>query len=858
MRKLIFIILLVSSATVLAQDLKYYLPDSVNYNPSIPKPKDIIYHEVGEWHITHDRLTNYMQALAKAAPERIKMELMGLTYEGRPQVLLIITSAKNHQNLEQIRQQHIALSDPARSSSVNIDNMPIVVYIGHSIHGNEPSGANASLLSAYYLAAAQGKQIDELLDNVVVLFDPSFNPDGLQRFSTWANQHKSKNLVTDPNSREFNEVWPGGRFNHYWFDLNRDWLPAQHVESQNRLKWFHLWKPNILTDHHEQGSNATFFFQPGVPSRVNPLTPSKNQELTAKMGKFHAAFLDRIGSLYFTKENYDDFYYGKGSTYPDVNGAIGILFEQASSRGHAQQTTNGILTFPFTIRNQFVTTLSTLESAKSLRKEFLEWQRDFYKTAVTEASAYSTKAYVLGDEKDHGKTNIFVNMLRRHQIDVYNLNNPLSADGNNYKKGSSYVVPANQNQFRLIRGIFEKTLNYKDSLFYDITAWTMPLAFGLPYSELNATQYNNGLLGEKISSELKSTGAIVSGKSEYSYLMEWSEYYSPAVLFELQNAGIITKVTTNPFDIVLNGSTRHFDYGTIQIPVGIQSMSSQQLYDRLRMVAEKYGVNIQSVNTGSVVTGSDLGSSRMISLARPSIAMIVGPGVNATDAGEVWHLLDQRFNIPVSQLESSTFNRVDVNKYNTIIMVGGSYPDLSKDKLKAWVQNGGNLILTEEAVSWASQNAIINVTLKRVRSASDSTKVLSYVDREQLEGAQQMSGAIFRAEIDLAHPLAYGYNKPYVSLFKANRVFVEKSKSPYATPFYYKSSPLQSGWLSKENHDAVKNSAAVIVNTVGSGRAISIADNPNFRAFWLGGSKLMMNAVFFGKIIDAASARTEE
>ena len=422
MRKYLFALCLVFiTITFKAQDLKYYLPDSVIYNPSIPKPKDIIYHEVGEWHVTHDRLANYMKAIATAAPERVKLETMGFTYEQRPQVLLIITSPKNHQRLEDIRQQHIQLTDPARSASLNIDDMPIVVWIGHSIHGNEPSGANASLISAYYLAAAQGKQIDELLDNVVILFDPSFNPDGLQRFSTWANQHKSKNLVSDPNSREFNEVWPSGRFNHYWFDLNRDWLPAVHVESQNRLKWFHQWKPNILTDHHEQGSNATFFFQPGVPSRVNPLTPDKNQELTAKLGKFHAAFLDRIGSLYFTKENYDDFYYGKGSTYPDINGAIGILFEQASSRGHLQETANGLLSFPFTIKNQFTAALSTLEGAKALRKEFLQWQRDFYKTAMTESANASVKAYVFGDDNDKAKTAKFIEMLLRHQIEVYGL-----------------------------------------------------------------------------------------------------------------------------------------------------------------------------------------------------------------------------------------------------------------------------------------------------------------------------------------------------------------------------------------------------------------------------------------------------
>ena len=858
MKKLLLLLSLFTiHYSLIAQDLKYYLPDSVSYNPAIPKPKDIIYHEVGEWHVTHDRSVNYMRAVAAAAPDRIKLETMGLTYESRPQVLLIITSAKNHQRLEEIRQQHIKLSDPEKSTSVNIDDMPIVVWIGHSIHGNEPSGANAALVSAYYLAAAQGKQIDELLDNVVILFDPSFNPDGLQRFSTWANQHKSKNLVSDPNSREFNEVWPGGRFNHYWFDLNRDWLPAVHVESQNRLEWFHKWKPNILTDHHEQGSNATFFFQPGVPSRVNPLTPEKNQELTGKLGKFHAAFLDRIGSLYFTKENYDDFYYGKGSTYPDINGAIGILFEQASSRGHLQQTNNGLLSFPFTIRNQFVTTLSTLEGAKVLRKEFLQWQRDFYKNSITDATTDPVKAYAFGAEYFDPKTELFLNMLQRHQIDVYALKDNVRVGETEIKKGASFIVPYNQKQYKMIKTIFEKTLNYKDSLFYDITAWTMPLAFGIPYAELNASQYRNELLGEKIRGAVIST-AIAIEKSNYAYLLDWNNFYAPAVLYALQNAGINAKVTTNPFEISVKGVSRKFNGGTIIIPVAMQTLTPDKIYETIqRIVSGSYGVNVTPLFSGSVLSGSDLGSSKFIPVIKPSIAMIVGPGVNATDAGEVWHLLDQRMNIAATHIESSVFNRTDLNKYNTLIMVGGLYPDLNKDKLKAWVQSGGTLILTEEAVSWAAQNGISEVKFKKAKSPVDSLERITYVDREQIDGAQQIFGAIFGADADLTNPLAYGYNQKTISLFKANKVFMERSKNPYATPFYYGSKPLQSGWVSKENGDAIKNSAAVVVNTVGNGRVINIADNPNFRAFWLGGSKLFMNAIFFGRIIDAASGRAE-
>lgn len=845
--------LLLTVQFISAQDIRYFLPDSVSYNPAIPLPKDVIYHEVGEWHVTHDRLVNYMKAVASAAPDRVKLETMGLSYENRPQVLLIITSKNNHANLEQIRQQHVQLTDPAKSASLNIDKMPSVVWIGHSIHGNEPSGANASLLSAYYLAAAQGKQIDELLENVVILFDPSFNPDGLQRFSTWANQHKSKNLVSDPNSREFNEVWPGGRFNHYWFDLNRDWLPAVHIESQNRLKWFHLWKPNILTDHHEQGSNATFFFQPGVPSRVNPLTPEKNKDLTAKLGKFHAQFLDRIGSLYFTKEAYDDFYYGKGSTYPDINGAIGILFEQASSRGHLQETSNGLLSFPATIKNQFVTTLSTLEGAKVLRKEFLEYQRDFYKDAAARAAAYAVKGYVFGDKNDPAKTFHFAEMLKRHQIQINTL--PDNWNDAAYDKSSSYIVSLNQPQHSLIRAIFDKTFEYKDSLFYDITSWTMPLAFGLPYKEITTPGF---AMGEKVE-ELKTPKQSISGgRSHYAYLLQWEDLYAPAALNELLNAGILAKVATNDFEMPVGGVMKKFNYGTILIPVKLQIDNSETLFAKLSAVTEKYRLKTFAVSSGNAASGSDLGSSRFVTITKPSVAMITGSGVNATDAGEVWHLLDQRMNMQATHLEPAMFNRISLNRYNTLIMVGGSYGEINKEKLKTWVQAGGTLILTEEAVSWAAQNGISDVKFKRAKQPVDSTKKLNYLDREQLDGAQQVRGAIFGAEIDKTHPLSYGYTANTVSLFKSNKVFMEKSKNPYATPFYYGAKPLQSGWVSKENADAIKNSAAVLVNTIGSGRVINIADNPNFRAFWLGGSKLFMNAIFFGRIIDAASGRIDE
>ena len=461
------------------QSLDYYLPQDISYDQNISKPEDVIGHQVGEWHVTHDKLVQYMTTLA-AESDRIRIEDRGRTFEGRPILLLTVTSTANHENIESIREQHIRLTEEELSDAA-LDQMPVVVYQGFSIHGNEPSGSNAALAYAYFLAAAQGPSIESDLENAVILLDPSYNPDGLQRFAYWANTNKSIHLNPDNNEREYHEVWPGGRTNHYWFDLNRDWLPAQLPESRARIKSFHHWLPNVLTDHHEMGTNSTFFFQPGVPSRVHPLTPKKNQELTAEISKYHAQFLDEIGSLYFTEERYDDYYYGKGSTFPDVNGGIGILFEQASSRGHIQETENGLLTFPFTIRNQFTTAMSTLTASLALRTKLLRFQRDFYKNMRIEGSIGRTKAYVFGDSKDASRAWHLAEILHRHRIRIHELSRDLTIGNKKYLKDHAYMVPVNQKNFRLLKAMFEKRTRFSDSLFYDISAWTFPLAFQCGY-----------------------------------------------------------------------------------------------------------------------------------------------------------------------------------------------------------------------------------------------------------------------------------------------------------------------------------------------------------------------------------------
>ena len=841
MRKIILLSLGFISQLLPAQEslnLNYYLPQNISYNEDIPKPSEIIGHEVGEWHVTHDKLIFYMQTLAEIS-NRITIETRGHTFEGRPVLLLTITSPNNHSKIEQLRLEHLSLSEDS-GSSANVETMPIVVYQGFSIHGNEPSGANAGLAYAYYLAAAEGPEIDEILEKTIILMDPSFNPDGLQRFAYWANTNKSIQLNSDNNEREYHEVWPGGRTNHYWFDMNRDWLPVQLPESRARIGTFHKWLPNILTDHHEMGTNSTFFFQPGEPTRVHPLTPKINQELTTEIGTYHAKALNKIGSLYYSEENYDDYYYGKGSTFPDVNGSIGILFEQGSSRGHIQESENGTLTFPFTIRNQFTTALSTIEAAKNMRTKILSYQRDFFTYARNEASRSKTKAIVFGDSKDAGKTWHLAEILKRHKIKVHGLAENTTLGGKFYSKGHSYVIPMDQKNHRLIKAMFEKRTAFTDSLFYDISAWTFPLAFNVDYAEVSSMVN----AGEEIA-DLKLLEGNVNQQSTYAYLFEWNEYYSPRALNKIVNKGLRAKVAKSRFS--LDGVS--YDYGTIMIPVQNQNLDSEALYVYLKEIARDNNLQINGVTTG-LTKGIDLGSNDFDPVNKQKVAILVGKGVRSYDAGEIWHLFDTRYEMKITKIDADYFANADISEYTDIILPStGGNTTLDKrtaNKLKEWVKNGGTLIGYRTISNWFEKNEFMKLTLKKDTLVA---KDISFEERGDFRGAQVTGGAIFQARQDRSHPINFGYKNDRIALFRNTNIYIEPDKNSYNNPIQYTEDPLQSGYISDENLAMLKNSVPFRVSRMGKGRVILFTDNTNFRAFWYGTNKLLMNAIFFGQMM---------
>ena len=830
-----FYILLFISIGVYAQnpkhDLDYYFSEFETPNSSIPTPKEIIGHEVGEWHVTHDKLVQYMYALADAS-NRITIEDRGKTFEGRPILLLTITSEDNHNNINQIIANHKKITE--YNENISTEDQPIVVYQGFSIHGNEASGSNASLLLAYYLAASDSDFVHELLKNSVILLDPSMNPDGLQRFAYWANINKNINLTSDPNDREYNEVWPGGRTNHYWFDLNRDWLPAQLPESQARIKSFNKWIPNILTDHHEMGTNATFFFQPGIPSRTHPLTPELNQKLTKEIAKFHVESLDKIGSLYYSEESFDDFYYGKGSTFPDINGSIGILFEQASSRGHVQDSDNGLLRFPFTIKNQLTTGLSTLKAANNLRLEILDYQKSFYKEAAKESSKFKNEAIIFGNSKDRYRTKKLAEILERHEVDFYELDSDVKHKNKTYRKGYAFVVPKNQKKYRLINAMFETRTKFLDSLFYDVSSWTLPLAFNLDY-DLNF----NGNYSKK-ANQLKFNKNISIEKSNYAYLMEWHEYLSPNALNELLDNEVIVKVATKKFKL----ECKDYDYGTILIPV--QNNNHIDLNELLNDISSNCNIEINPVKTG-YAEGPDLGSNNFRRLHKKNVAMLVGDGITAYDAGEIWHLLDTRFKLSLTKLDIRNFNRIDLSKYTTLIVPNSSISNkLVTDKISEWVKSGGNLIAYKNSINWLKKTKLIEV--KELKN-DISAKNISFEERSAFFGAQRIGGAIFNTKIDRSHPINFGQTNTTMPIFRNSTIFIEKDKQSYNNPILYTDNPLLSGYISEENIDLLKLTSPLKINKIGKGKVIYLTDNTNFRAFWYGTNKILMNAIFFGNIM---------
>jgi hypothetical protein len=781
--------------------------------------------------------------------DRAIWEEYGRSHENRPLGNLIVSSPENIARIEEIREKHIMLSDPGKSAGMDISQMPVVIKLGYGVHGNESSAQNAAMLAAYYLTAGVGDKIDELLKNAVILIDPSLNPDGLQRHSTWVNMYKSNNLNPDETSIEFNEAWPGGRTNHYWFDLNRDYIMLQHPETIGRVAAFHKWKPNINTDHHEMGASSTFFFQPGVRTRENPLTPEENYELVTEISQYHIKYLDNVGSLYYSEEGFDDYYLGKGSAYPDIHASVGILFEQAGVKGHLRETSSGIVSFPFAIRNQFTVTLSSLEAGLKMREKLLAHQVSFYNDALALADKDAVKGYLFSEPSDNARTARFIENLMMHQIKVYRLGHDYSVDGKSYKAENSYYVPLRQNEYRYIKSMFETVTSFKDETFYDISTWTLPLSFDIPYSAVRSTKGAALQLGPELAAVPFADGKLLADREAYAYLFEWKEYYTPKALYALLDAGLKVRVATEGFTYSDGSLQKEFSNGTIMVPAYGQELDRDAIYKLMQKISMESMITIYGAKTGHTVKGIDLGSNSFVTLNKPGILMFVGGGIRSGDAGEIWHMLDQKFDIPVTMVDPASTRSIDFSRYNVIILAGS--PDLSESMisdLNSWNRNGGTVVAYKGGNSFIAGNRFADI--KSVPSAgADPDVEYRYSDMSSLFSKHRIPGSIFQVEIDITHPLCYGYERNTLPVLKGDAGAYLPTGNPFANPARFSDKPLISGFSSPENLERVAGTSFASVHSNGGGKIISIYDNTNFRAIWFGTSKIFMNALFFGEVM---------
>lgn len=823
----------------------YFFPEDITFDETIPSPSEFLGYEIGEWHTRHARLVSYLEKLAEISPNA-QIQTIGYTHEMRPQVILTISSENNLSDLESIRKKHLQHANPDNSAG-EVEEMPVIVHLGYNVHGNEPSSSEVSMLVAYYLVAAQNPEVKNYLDKGIFHIEPALNPDGRDRHTTWVNSNKGNPPVSDPWDREHNEAWPSGRTNHYWFDLNRDWLPLTQVESQNRVAFYHKWLPNMVTDYHEMGSSSTYFFEPTKKfGSENPIVPRYNYDsLNTIFAKYHQESLDEIGSLYFTGERFDNSYPGYGSTYPDLHGALGIVYEQASSRGHVQTTGSEEITFPFSIRNHLRTSLATIEATVDNRELLLNWQRKFF-TDVKNDGESTNKVHVYGDKDDAFKTRQFTKLLLDHQIDVYKLENDITANSKEFKSDFAYVVPEGQTQNLMVKSIFDKVTSFSDSIFYDTSAWSMALAYGIPHTDASSKKAN---LGQKINMEDLETTITSPARSNYAYIIDWSHFKAPAALYFLLKNEVNVKASFNPFAINTNNGAKEFGYGSLMIPVADQPMDAEQLYELLSTASNKAGVPVEAVASGRSTRGVDLGSPEFKSIELPKIVMLTGEGTSSYEAGEIWFVLDTYLEMPITKVDRNDFKRLDLNKYDVLLMVSGNYNDLDKERIADWVKNGGTLVTQRTASQWAVENKLVSKEARESEKKPDSLARMNYAKRDNYYGSRAIGGSFYEVDLDISHPLGFGYKNRSLPLYKNSTVFLKPGNDPFNKVALFKDEPYLSGYIHPENLELIKNSAAVLAEQKGRGTVIMFSDDPNFRAMMLGTHRIFVNALFFGPLI---------
>lgn len=765
----------------------------------------------------HDEIMRILQYV-ESNSDRVVVQEYGQSWERRQLKVAIITSPRNHARLDEIRERN--RRNARAEVAPDLNDMPTIVWAGYGVHGNEPSATEAGLAVLAHLAFAEGPEVEQFLDRVVVILDPNMNPDGRERFLNPVLQFQSR-ATLDPNHAGNRQIWPNGRSNHYLFDLNRDWMPAVHPESDGRLALWRSWMPQVSLDYHEMGGESTYFFQPGVPTRWNPFIPQGTIDLTYRIADFNARALDQVRELYWAEEGFDDYYPGKGSTYPDLQGSIGILYEQGSARGFAVSTSRGILTYAETVRNQIATSLGSLQAAYDLREDLIRHQYDFFREDMALGEAQSAAGLRLSVGPDMERFGRLQRFLRIHEIE-YRLER---GDPREY----ALVIPYAQPGYRFIRNLFDDFTEFADQGFYDVSAWTLNYAFGAERSEVNN-------LPPPVTTLPIEVRPAVTGDS----ILVPASPLAQGQLYEFLANGGRARLLTRDVVIEVDGER-------VEVPMGswwIHVNDLDALPEAWRRSEPPVDLKaVYPLTTTRTLEGPDIGSNRFVEIALPRVAIVIGNGSNSLAAGEAWYVMEQIYDIPVSLIELFDRPTMDLSRYDVILYTGGRPTGAVLDNLTTWVSRGGTLIAWGGSAANVAGSALI--TLRGISAPSrnlDLTNVpFAELADERVGGS--MPGSLFRLRLDVTHPVAYGMPDEVVAMRRSNSIFARHGTAGN-TPGVYTSSPLMSGYVPEGFDRTLGGTASVVAARNGSGRVVLFFDEPMFRGFWFSTMPMVGNAIF--------------
>jgi len=835
---------------------------------SIPAPADFLGYALGEESTYYSRIALYIQELAKNSP-RVKLVEYGKTYENRGLFLLVISDPSHLVNLETIRSRHLSLMTLSEEQAKPlIANDPVFLSLSYNIHGNETSTSEAAMQVAYRLAAATDDATRDLLRQSIIQLYVCINPDGRERYIQWYNSVKRKQLATSPNDLEHYEPSPNGRTNHYWFDVNRDWAWGIHPETRFLTKEYQRWMPQMHVDYHEQGYNSNYFTMPGTTPR-NKLLPSSYEAWTDTFGRANIEAFNSNDISYFTREAFDFFYPGYGSSYPSNMGAIAMLTEQGGiAGGRAVLTEDGtVLTLQQRIWDHYTTSVQALFTGVKHRQELLRYSYDAWQPSK---SLSPIKTYLLAPDDMYTKD--VVEILQRHGVVLRQTREPFTLNAAYDFRSSlpqrktfpagTLVLSANQPHHLLIHSVMDKTLAIEDSVMYDMASWALPLAYNLrAWYAMEPVTANT----EKLRDNFGTAPPSRTDAQAYAHLIDWKERNAPAALASLWKLGYRVRTASKAFQV----EGKLFPPGTLIVLSGSNLEKKPVMANDLLAIAIRHQVQVHAVLSGKVTDGLDLGSSRNRPVFQPRVAMMVDAPFNMQTAGQLWYLFDEEVGLPIDRIRTTVllqsalpkfgerYGYVDINDYDVLLLPGGGnnlrflFDKEAFTQLQDWVSRGGVLIALENAVEFFTQDRSRFTSVKWADMAADTSwaaRTLSYDKREDYFGKMRIPGSSLLANLDVSHPLAFGM-EPTIHSLKQDVTAILPGSGMQLVGAYANDarSLLTGGYASPESlkHLAGKGFAGVI--PVGTGKVVMLLDNTQFRMFWRGPSRLIQNAVMLLK-----------